>query len=130
MRRASPIHYVAQVVTPTLVCLGGKDKRVPPSQGWEYHHVLKAQGVPTRCVKAAAFSRCVCGWVFGWFCVFLVCNGHVFVFQFVYVLCLFVCLLVVFVIICVFNGSVGVSLNPAYLLTCSLFFCSLLFFAF
>lgn len=48
MRRASPIHYVASVVTPTLVCLGAKDKRVPPSQGWEYHHVLRAQGVETR----------------------------------------------------------------------------------
>ena len=48
MYRVSPIFHVKNVVTPTLICLGGKDKRVPPSQGWEYHHVLKAQGVDTR----------------------------------------------------------------------------------
>lgn len=48
MRRSSPMHYVASVKTPTLVCLGGKDRRVPPSQGLEYFHVLRAQGVVTR----------------------------------------------------------------------------------
>lgn len=48
MRRASPIHYVRSVKTPTLVCLGGKDRRVPPSQGLEFHHILRAQGVTTR----------------------------------------------------------------------------------
>mmetsp|Transcript_22863 Transcript_22863/g.45974 ORF Transcript_22863/g.45974 Transcript_22863/m.45974 type:complete len:804 (-) Transcript_22863:172-2583(-) len=48
MRSCSPIHYVRNVRTPTLICLGGKDRRVPPSQGLEYHHILKAQGVETR----------------------------------------------------------------------------------
>jgi acylaminoacyl-peptidase len=48
MRRCSPVHYVERVITPTLICLGGKDRRVPPSQGLEYHHLLRAQGVPTR----------------------------------------------------------------------------------
>jgi acylaminoacyl-peptidase len=49
MRRCSPIHHVQHVRAPTLICLGGKDRRVPPSQGLEYHHVLRAQGVETRC---------------------------------------------------------------------------------
>lgn len=48
MSRVSPIQHVKSVITPTLICLGAKDKRVPPSQGWEFYHVLKAQGVDTR----------------------------------------------------------------------------------
>ena len=48
MRRCSPIAHVQNVKTPTLVCLGGKDRRVPPSQGHEFYHILKAQGVTTR----------------------------------------------------------------------------------
>jgi acylaminoacyl-peptidase len=49
MRRCSPIHHVHRVVAPTLLCLGAKDRRVPPSQGHEFYHVLRAQGVTTRC---------------------------------------------------------------------------------
>lgn len=60
MRRVSPIHHVQKVITPTLVCLGGKDKRVPPSQGWEYHHVLKAQGVETRYAWVYIWSVSAC----------------------------------------------------------------------
>jgi hypothetical protein len=48
MRRVSPVHYVERVKTPTLICLGSMDRRVPPSQGIEYYHLLRAQGVPTR----------------------------------------------------------------------------------
>jgi acylaminoacyl-peptidase len=36
----SPIQYVQQVKTPTLVALGLKDLRVPPSQGLEWYHSL------------------------------------------------------------------------------------------
>ena len=48
MRRCSPIHHVQKVRAPVLICLGGRDRRVPPSQGIEYYHVLRAQGVKTR----------------------------------------------------------------------------------
>ncbi len=44
MDACSPIRYVANVTTPTLLCIGAKDRRVPPSQGMQYYHILKAQG--------------------------------------------------------------------------------------
>ncbi len=44
MELCSPIRYVANVVTPTLLCIGAKDRRVPPSQGIQYYHMLKAKG--------------------------------------------------------------------------------------
>jgi len=48
MLAASPIAHVDKVVTPTLVALGLKDQRVPPSQGKEFYYALAARGVPTR----------------------------------------------------------------------------------
>lgn len=48
MRQCSPIAYVDNVKAPTLVCLGGSDRRVPPSQGIEYYHMLKSRGITTR----------------------------------------------------------------------------------
>jgi acylaminoacyl-peptidase len=47
MRLASPITHVEKVTTPALLLIGTDDKRVPPSQGWEWHYALKARGVPT-----------------------------------------------------------------------------------
>eukprot|EP00931_Biecheleriopsis_adriatica_P061072 TRINITY_DN36705_c0_g1_i2.p1 TRINITY_DN36705_c0_g1~~TRINITY_DN36705_c0_g1_i2.p1 ORF type:complete len:753 (+),score=117.32 TRINITY_DN36705_c0_g1_i2:8-2266(+) len=44
----SPCAHVSKITTPTLLALGLQDKRVPPSQGIEFYHSLKAQGVPTR----------------------------------------------------------------------------------
>lgn len=44
----SPCAHVDQVKTPTLIGLGMKDYRVPPSQGLEFYHALRARGVPTR----------------------------------------------------------------------------------
>lgn len=44
----SPIRYIDAVKTPILLCLGGKDRRVPPSQGLEYHHALTSRGVSSR----------------------------------------------------------------------------------
>ncbi|CAK0906624.1 unnamed protein product, partial [Prorocentrum cordatum] len=46
--RASPCAHVGRAKTPTLVALGMKDRRVPPSQGLEYYHALRARGVPAR----------------------------------------------------------------------------------
>jgi acylaminoacyl-peptidase len=48
MRAASPIAYIDNVRTPTMICLGLKDRRVPPSQGLEYFHLLRAKNVPSR----------------------------------------------------------------------------------
>ena len=38
-----------QVKAPTLLVMGAKDRRVPPSQGLEFFHALRARGVQTRC---------------------------------------------------------------------------------
>ena len=48
MRERSPIAHIGAVKTPTIICLGEKDRRVPPSQGIEYYHLLKSRGVPTK----------------------------------------------------------------------------------
>lgn len=48
MWEASPIKHAMSVVTPTLMALGMEDKRVPSSQGREYYHVLRANGVTTK----------------------------------------------------------------------------------
>ncbi len=41
----SPIRYVNEVKTPVLLRIGDIDQRVPPSQGKEYYHLLKARGM-------------------------------------------------------------------------------------
>ena len=48
MLAASPVVYIDAVKTPTLMCLGLKDRRVPASQGIEYYHLLKARGIPAK----------------------------------------------------------------------------------
>ena len=45
--RASPISRVADVCAPTLVLIGAKDLRVPPSQGIIWHNTLRARGITT-----------------------------------------------------------------------------------
>lgn len=44
----SPVQYIGNVQTPTLIALGLKDLRVPPSQGLEWYHTLRSMGVPTK----------------------------------------------------------------------------------
>jgi len=44
----SPIAHLKNAIAPTLIGLGMKDKRVPPSQGIEYYHALRAKHVPTK----------------------------------------------------------------------------------
>ena len=44
----SPLKYVWRVTTPTLVLVGARDVRVPPSQSVMLHRALKSNGVPTR----------------------------------------------------------------------------------
>ena len=43
-QKHSPITYVKNVTTPTLVLHGEADVRVPTSQGYEYYHALKRAG--------------------------------------------------------------------------------------
>ncbi|HLX43418.1 MAG TPA: S9 family peptidase [Bryobacteraceae bacterium] len=49
-QKHSPITYVKNVTTPTLVLHGEADVRVPTSQGYEYYHALKREGVTTKMV--------------------------------------------------------------------------------
>jgi acylaminoacyl-peptidase len=44
----SPIAHMKHVKAPTLMALGMKDLRVPPSQGIEYYHALRAKNIPTK----------------------------------------------------------------------------------
>lgn len=48
MKKASPIQYACNVRAPTLLQVGSKDLRVPPSQSIEYYHRLKANGKTVR----------------------------------------------------------------------------------
>jgi dipeptidyl aminopeptidase/acylaminoacyl peptidase len=48
--RSSPINFVKNVKTPTLIVVGDRDGEVPAPQSREYWHALKAQGVPTEFV--------------------------------------------------------------------------------
>lgn len=50
MRRASPIEHAHKVKAPTMLQIGCKDLRVPPHQGVEYYHRLKANGINVKCV--------------------------------------------------------------------------------
>jgi dipeptidyl aminopeptidase/acylaminoacyl peptidase len=43
----SPLTYITNVTTPTLLVHGEKDWDVPPSQGYEFFRALKQHGVPT-----------------------------------------------------------------------------------
>jgi dipeptidyl aminopeptidase/acylaminoacyl peptidase len=49
-RAASPIEFVKQVKTPTLMYVGERDIECPPAQSLEFWHALKELGVPTTLV--------------------------------------------------------------------------------
>jgi dipeptidyl aminopeptidase/acylaminoacyl peptidase len=49
-QKHSPITFVKNVTTPTLVLHGEADQRVPTSQGYEYYHALKREGVTAKMV--------------------------------------------------------------------------------
>jgi dipeptidyl aminopeptidase/acylaminoacyl peptidase len=46
----SPMTYVNQVSTPTLILHGENDVRVPLAQAYEFYNALKRRGVPTKMV--------------------------------------------------------------------------------
>lgn len=47
----SPLKFVTNVVTPTLILHGENDARVSPTQGLEYYRALQVLGVPVRFVR-------------------------------------------------------------------------------
>jgi dipeptidyl aminopeptidase/acylaminoacyl peptidase len=49
-RKCSSVTHAAAVTTPTLLCYGENDTRVPPSQGREFYRILKRKGVPAELV--------------------------------------------------------------------------------
>jgi dipeptidyl aminopeptidase/acylaminoacyl peptidase len=49
-RRSSPMNYIQNVKTPTLILHGENDPRVPPTQGYEFHRALKRRGVPVKMI--------------------------------------------------------------------------------
>ncbi len=48
--KSSPIEFIKNVQTPTLVLHGDRDSEVPTPQGYEFWHALKTLGVPTQLV--------------------------------------------------------------------------------
>jgi dipeptidyl aminopeptidase/acylaminoacyl peptidase len=48
--KSSPITYIKNVKTPTLVLVGDRDGECPAPQSFEFWHALKALGVPTQLV--------------------------------------------------------------------------------
>ena len=48
--KSSPINYIKQVKTPTLMVAGDRDAEVPVTQSYEYWRALRTLGVPTQLV--------------------------------------------------------------------------------
>jgi dipeptidyl aminopeptidase/acylaminoacyl peptidase len=48
--KSSPISFVKNVKTPTLILVGERDGEVPAPQSFEWYHALKTLGVPTELV--------------------------------------------------------------------------------
>ena len=48
MYNKSPVAHIDNIVTPAMIMLGRDDRRVPPSQGIEFHKALLAKGVESR----------------------------------------------------------------------------------
>jgi dipeptidyl aminopeptidase/acylaminoacyl peptidase len=48
--KSSPINYIKQVKTPTLMVAGDRDAEVPVTQSYEYWHALRDRNVPTQLV--------------------------------------------------------------------------------
>jgi dipeptidyl aminopeptidase/acylaminoacyl peptidase len=48
--KSSPIHYIKNVKTPTLMIVGERDAECPAPQSYEFWHALRTLGVPTQLV--------------------------------------------------------------------------------
>jgi dipeptidyl aminopeptidase/acylaminoacyl peptidase len=51
--KSSPIHFIKNVTTPTLVIVGERDAECPAVQSFEFWHALKTLGVPTELIVYA-----------------------------------------------------------------------------
>lgn len=56
-RKTSPISYVNQAKTPTLIQHGDQDKRVPPPNAFELYQALKDRGVPAKLILYKGFGH-------------------------------------------------------------------------
>ncbi len=56
-RKTSPITYVNQAKTPTLIQQGDQDKRVPPPDSYELYQALKDRGVPVKLIFYKGFGH-------------------------------------------------------------------------
>jgi len=57
--RSSPITFIRQVKTPTLVLVGERDLECPLPQSQEFYHALKTLKVPTKLVVYAGEGHAV-----------------------------------------------------------------------
>jgi dipeptidyl aminopeptidase/acylaminoacyl peptidase len=57
-QKSSPMNYIQNVKTPTLILHGENDPRVPPTQGYEFRRGLERQKVP---VKMIVYPRTLHG---------------------------------------------------------------------
>ena len=48
--KSSPIHFIKNAKTPTLVIVGERDAECPAAQSYEFWHALKTVGVPTQLI--------------------------------------------------------------------------------
>jgi dipeptidyl aminopeptidase/acylaminoacyl peptidase len=48
--KSSPIHFIKQVKTPTLIISAERDAECPVPQSYEFWHALKTLGIPTQLV--------------------------------------------------------------------------------
>ena len=48
--KSSPIRYIKNVKTPTLIIVGERDAECPSSQSYEFWHALRTLGVPTQLI--------------------------------------------------------------------------------
>ena len=48
--KSSPIHFIKNVKTPTLVVVGERDAECPAPQSYEFWHALRTLGVPTQLI--------------------------------------------------------------------------------
>lgn len=49
-QKSSPMNYIQNVKTPTLILHGENDPRVPPTQGYEFRRALERRSVPVKMV--------------------------------------------------------------------------------
>jgi dipeptidyl aminopeptidase/acylaminoacyl peptidase len=48
--KSSPIQFIKNVKTPTLIVVGERDAECPPAQSYEFWHALRTLGVPTQLI--------------------------------------------------------------------------------